>query len=35
LGITRDATLPVPLDAGHPAIECGDELTEVMDKGLV
>ena len=34
LGVTRDVTLPLALEAGHSAIECGDELTQVVDEGL-
>jgi hypothetical protein len=33
--ITRDGALPLPLDAGHPAIECRNKLSQVVDEGLV
>lgn len=35
LRITGDGTLPLPLDTGHAAIECGNKLPEIMNKGLV
>jgi hypothetical protein len=35
LGITRDGTLPLPLDVGHSAIECSDKLSQLVDEGLV
>ena len=35
LGITRDGMLPLPLDAGHPAIECSDKLSQLACEGLV
>ena len=35
LGITRDGTLPVPFSAGHAAIECGNELAQIVNEGLV
>ena len=35
LGITRDGMLPLPLDAGHSAIECSDKLSQLAYEGLV
>jgi hypothetical protein len=35
LGIARDVTLSVTLESGHPAIERGTELKQVVDEGLV
>jgi hypothetical protein len=35
LGITRDITLSLPLEAGHAAIECRNKLPQVADEGLV
>ena len=34
-GIARDRTLPLPLDAGHPTIECSNKLSQVVYEGLV
>jgi hypothetical protein len=34
LGVARDVTLPLALEAGHSAIECGHELTQVVDEAL-
>jgi hypothetical protein len=35
LGITRDAMLALALEARHPAIECGDELEQVVHERLI
>jgi hypothetical protein len=35
LGITRDRWLAFPLDARHAAIECSNELAQVLNRGLV
>jgi hypothetical protein len=35
LGLTRDVTFPLPLDAGHSAIECRNKLAEIVNEGLV
>jgi hypothetical protein len=35
LRITCDLTLPVALEAGHAAIECSNELEQVVHEGLV
>ena len=35
LSITRDGMLTLPLDAGHAAVECGNELAQVTNESLV
>jgi hypothetical protein len=35
LGITRDDTLTLPLDARYSAIECRNKLSEVAGEGLI
>jgi hypothetical protein len=35
LSVTRNSTLPLALQSGHPAIDRGDEFTQVVDKAPV
>jgi hypothetical protein len=35
LGIRRDGTLTLPLDAGYSAVECSNKLSQVAGEGLV
>jgi hypothetical protein len=34
LGIRRDDTLTLPLDAGYSALECSNKLSPVAGEGL-
>ena len=35
LSVTRNGTLPLALQSGHPAIDRGDELTQVLNEAPV
>jgi hypothetical protein len=35
VGIRRDGTLTLPLDAGYSAVECSNKLWQVAGEGLV